>query len=304
MMNLLTTKQYDTVEEYLEDLEIELLREECKNTFFLLTLKRAIREGEKTHYCNAIWNDQGRLVFALFLFSNSIIYGSHLLDNQFEAVDQSLEALISQNKCKDLSWLHAFQPALNRMQTYLTKNTDVNLKLIDEVSCYDIRTVKWSSRSFDLKNDPLTQLKIANDSLDFIEPWTEAYLDETTESENMIRLPTSALGMEEQIKEGNIYVLYYNNEPVSMAWKRRPTKNGIAISLVYTPKDKRGKSYANCCVSLLTELLLKEYQYVTLFVDNKKNLEDNLYTRIGYKLIGNAARLLVTDIQYKNLKNF
>lgn len=292
-------KEYDDLEAYYVEIEPHLLIQECKNTFILLTIQRAIKEAKnETHYCSAVWNDQGQLVFALFSFSNSILYGSFLLDDQFEAVDASLEKFIAQEKHKGLSWGHAFQPALSRMQKYLVEHTDIHLKIIDEVCAYDIREVQWSSRSLELKADPTTQLRVATDSFDFIEAWTDEFLDETTETENMIRVPTAALGIDQQIQEKSIYVLYHHDEPVCMAWKRRPTKHGIAISLVYTPKNKRGRGYANCCVSMLTEELLTQYQYVTLFVDGKQNLEDNLYTRVGYKRIGEGGRLLVTDAEY------
>jgi predicted GNAT family acetyltransferase len=88
-----------------------------------------------------------------------------------------------------------------------------------------------------------------------------------------------------------IYILYVDGIPVSMFWKRQPLRNGCSISFVYTPNTERGKGYASACVAMCTELFLKEYSFVTLFVVRQQDSNKNLYTSIGYQLVGKSARL-------------
>jgi predicted GNAT family acetyltransferase len=87
--------------------------------------------------------------------------------------------------------------------------------------------------------------------------------------------------------------MYFDGVPVNMAWKRRPLTKGISVAYVYTPKEHRSKGYAATCVALLTEELLKSYEYVNLFALGSQNPEKNLYTTIGYQWCGEAGRLVV-----------
>jgi predicted GNAT family acetyltransferase len=78
------------------------------------------------------------------------------------------------------------------------------------------------------------------------------------------------------------------DEPVAMAAKLRPTRHGIAISLVYTPPDKRGLGHASRCVASLSQQLLAEgRQFCTLFTDLNNPTSNQLYQRIGYCHIAN-----------------
>ena len=51
-------------------------------------------------------------------------------------------------------------------------------------------------------------------------------------------------------------------EVVSMMKKSRPTKRGVTVGLVYTPKDKRRKGYARTLVAEISKELLKDYEFL------------------------------------------
>lgn len=58
-----------------------------------------------------------------------------------------------------------------------------------------------------------------------------------------------ALNMaEKKIIQGELY-LWEDEAPIAMAASSRKTRNGIVVSLVYTPKELRGKGYASVCVA-------------------------------------------------------
>jgi predicted GNAT family acetyltransferase len=85
------------------------------------------------------------------------------------------------------------------------------------------------------------------------------------------------------ISRGNLY-LWDNRQPVSMAMKTRPMRNGISISAVYTPPEYRGKRYATACVGALSQILLdKGWKYCALFADLANPISNRVYQKIGYK---------------------
>ena len=65
-----------------------------------------------------------------------------------------------------------------------------------------------------------------------------------------------------------IYLLFDNEVPVSMARKAGKTPHGNAINLVYTPPLLRRNGYATECVAKLSKFLLEEgNEYCFLFTD-------------------------------------
>ena len=77
-----------------------------------------------------------------------------------------------------------------------------------------------------------------------------------------------------------------DDQPKSMAAKSRPTKNGVAVNMVYTPPEERGKGYATACVAQLSQRLLDDgYQFCTLFTDLNNLVSNHTYQKIGYTLL-------------------
>ncbi len=73
---------------------------------------------------------------------------------------------------------------------------------------------------------------------------------------------------------------------VSMVAKSRPTRHGISISLLFTPRDLRGQGYATACVATLSQQLLGEgYQFCTLFTDLDNPVSNHIYEKIGYTAV-------------------
>jgi predicted GNAT family acetyltransferase len=69
-----------------------------------------------------------------------------------------------------------------------------------------------------------------------------------------------------------------------MAAVSRPTPNGISVSLVYTPPEKRGNGYASACVAALSQRQLDAgKRFCTLFTDLSNSTSNALYQRVGYR---------------------
>jgi predicted GNAT family acetyltransferase len=100
---------------------------------------------------------------------------------------------------------------------------------------------------------------------------------------------TAQLAAYQRIEEGDIY-LWEDQGPVSIAMKTRPTRNGISVSLVYTPPELRGRGYATACVGELSRLLLESgYRFCALFADVSNTAANHIYQSIGYEPINEYA---------------
>ena len=88
----------------------------------------------------------------------------------------------------------------------------------------------------------------------------------------------------ENINDG-LYYVWENNNIVSIAKKARPTKNGMAINSVYTPKEYRQKGYATAVVAELSRTILNSgKKFCTLFTDLANPTSNSIYQKIGYKI--------------------
>jgi predicted GNAT family acetyltransferase len=78
-------------------------------------------------------------------------------------------------------------------------------------------------------------------------------------------------------------------QPVSMASNSRETRNGAAISLVYTPPEFRGMGHASRIVAALSDRCLKSgKKFCNLFTDLLNPTSNSIYQKIGYRQIGES----------------
>jgi predicted GNAT family acetyltransferase len=136
------------------------------------------------------------------------------------------------------------------------------------------------------------QLRLAiPDDINRVKRWYMSFSGTVGERIGLTEASKQAL---ERIKARELY-LWDAGIPVSMAMKNRPSRNGIAVSGVYTPPRKRRKGYATACVAALSRLLLKsEYKFCSLFTDLANPTSNSIYQKIGYRPV---ADFTVYDFQ-------
>jgi GNAT superfamily N-acetyltransferase len=89
---------------------------------------------------------------------------------------------------------------------------------------------------------------------------------------------------ERRVDAGDLFLWEDEGRPVSMAMKVRPTSRGISVSLVYTPRELRGRGYASACVAALSQQLLDAgWQFCSLYTDLANPTSNSIYQRIGYR---------------------
>lgn len=91
-----------------------------------------------------------------------------------------------------------------------------------------------------------------------------------------------------KVAEGQAFIWRVGNKTVSMAFATRPTKNGVSVGPVYTPKEHRQNGYASALVAELSALLLKKWKFCTLYTDLSNPTSNKIYKRIGYRSIGRS----------------
>ncbi len=88
---------------------------------------------------------------------------------------------------------------------------------------------------------------------------------------------------EQRIADRDLF-LWDDGGPVSMAAKTRHSTHGVVVSLVYTPRELRGRGYASACVAALSQQLLDAgWKFCALFTDLANPTSNDIYQRIGYR---------------------
>lgn len=96
------------------------------------------------------------------------------------------------------------------------------------------------------------------------------------------------------VQNQELYLWEEDGQTVSMAAKLRPTRHGIAVGMVYTPTDQRGRGYATRFVATLSQQLLDEgRQFCTLLTDLRNPTSNRLYQRIGYRYLADFHEYLL-----------
>ena len=72
---------------------------------------------------------------------------------------------------------------------------------------------------------------------------------------DLVRCTESA---KRRVSERSAFLWEHEGRVVSLAAKSRPTRHGVTLNLVYTPKELRGRGYATSCVATLSQQLLNE----------------------------------------------
>lgn len=92
------------------------------------------------------------------------------------------------------------------------------------------------------------------------------------------------------IQNGSVF-LWKNasGKIVSMASNNRTSKNAATLSLVYTPRELRGKGHASQIVAMLSQKLLSDGKTrCNLYTDLTNPISNSIYQKIGYKFLGES----------------
>jgi predicted GNAT family acetyltransferase len=87
------------------------------------------------------------------------------------------------------------------------------------------------------------------------------------------------------------WVLWEDQEPVSLVGYGNATPNGIRIGPVYTPPELRGRGYASALVAAVTTMLLTNgHDFCFLFTDLANPTSNSIYQQVGYKPVADVEQ--------------
>jgi len=132
----------------------------------------------------------------------------------------------------------------------------------------------------DIALSPGELIRATAEHVDLVAGWTAAFSEVT---HDRLDVP-QALERAQAMIDASCLYLWLDKTPVSMAWRARPTRNGIVVSGVYTPPVFRNRGYATACVASLSQLLLDEgFQFCALYADLANPVSNHIYREIGYR---------------------
>jgi hypothetical protein len=84
--------------------------------------------------------------------------------------------------------------------------------------------------------------------------------------------------------------IWQDGESVSMAVSRECVEGVVRLAFVYTPPLKRGRGYAEACVSELSRRIQGNGQRAILYTDLGNPTSNSIYRRIGYRAVAEGLR--------------
>jgi RimJ/RimL family protein N-acetyltransferase len=273
------TRFYDDINQYYELVYPFLLKREVENGLPLSlidTLKKDIeRYGEDPPVLCTVNRDDNIILISLRTppYNQILSYTEDL-----EAIDILIKKL--NRKYSEIPGVLGFKEGAERFAKLWCEIKAVKFKLAMNERLYKLTHVAEETLG---KHQFIKATDLYED---IVLRWGMEFMLEALPERDSEINERSLENRKEDIKEGRIFLLIDNDEPVSMARKAGKTPNGIAVNLVYTPPKLRRKGYATECVAKLSKLLLEEgNNYCFLFTDLSNPTSNSIYQKIGYQAV-------------------
>ena len=283
---------YENVDEFYDISYPFLLKHEAENNLplaILISLKKNKNNyGEEKPLLFSLTNNKELELIALRTPSHDLLIA---YTNNLEGISVLVDELFKRKE--KLPGVLSFKEAADTFANLWCERKTLKCKMFRKERVYKLEQVSEDTlgdRQFSVASK--THQKLV---LQWVgELMREILLDSTEDDIERLK-KTYAKEFEEN--KSSFYLLFDNNEPVSMVRKAFKTPNGNFVNYVYTPPSLRRKGYATECVAKLSKLLLEEgNKYCFLFTDLSNPTSNSIYQKIGY-------RPVIDENHYKFLEN-
>jgi predicted GNAT family acetyltransferase len=270
-----TNKEFlETYKEYLEKYPVEL-------QLFLLNLADEAKVLDQTSSRGGVWQD-GKLAL-LFLDANPFNLQLYGVDNS-EAATASLVRYLTDNDIKIKGILG------NAVDTDLFKKCYLKL---NEVTFR--KHLAMDIMVLERLNGMLpggTIVHPSEDDFEFLFQGIKAFCLEALHEE--MDDETARQRVQAFLKDEHFY-LYKNDEgiPVSFAHARLTTDGGSRLSMVFTKAIFRNRGYGKSMMYLVSQRLLSQSSYCTLFVDKDNPVSNKAYKDVGYRILRDNIEYMI-----------
>ena len=261
-------ERYEDPQAFLRDAMELLLRNEAANNL-IIGLAERLRYPTEALLCT-VRDGQAVVAAALMTSPRPLV----LSDAPADAID-ALERELT-NQVVAVSGVIATSPTADAFADRWCKCHHLQHHLHLALGVHELDRVMFPEKA------PGTFRVATMQDLDVTGRWIDAFAAEIHEpiAEDGLTKARAA------IEQGRIFFWESDGQPVSMAGWNRRLVNGIAIGLVYTPPDQRGRGYASNCVAALSQQLLDSgWKFCCLFTDLANPTSNKIYRNIGYRMI-------------------
>lgn len=133
----------------------------------------------------------------------------------------------------------------------------------------------------------------ANEHIDLVTDWFMKFVEESLPNEP-VTLEDAKKIATGRIQNQDVFIwMNDSGQEVALNMRTRPTKNGVAISFVYTPKEARGKGYASAVVAQTSQRMLDSgKKFCMLYTDIHNPTSNSIYQKIGYNEIATSKNFI------------
>ncbi len=273
--------RYSNINAFLDE-NLEFLEQEEAANNLLIGIPRSILSGQAFYdeiNLYSIKDEQGDVLFSLVQTPphNFLIYAADLIS------DQSLLALIKELADANIQTSGIIGP----------EELSISFAKLWQVQKGHSWRINFRQLAYQLDN--LKEVSPAKGKLrtatpedfDLIFKWM---IDFEIEAMGNLNATGNEKAIRYKLKHGKFF-LWEDEVPVCMAGITRPTRHGITINYVYTPKAFRGKGYASNCVHDLSQLMLKDFQFCSLFTDRDNPTSNKIYQQMGYYPVSKSLEI-------------
>ncbi|KAI8144557.1 hypothetical protein BJV82DRAFT_712503 [Fennellomyces sp. T-0311] len=286
---MLTVRRYQDANTFLNETRQELEVSELEHSFPLWAASVLAQGALGNSYCGAVFNGS-KLVYALVAFDEGMAFTTLILDETVEP-REAVKMLVD-DVCSAPVVIKRIQGDSNLVFAKEAWNGQLDLHFKLWVYVF----LREDISQLNNKNDDTFFLRqVTPIELPMLMEWTITFYQDCG-LRNVFNEEENYSTCAQQIQQGNAYFWCHRDKgPVSMIWKRRPMSQGCSIGYVFTPSTYRGRGYGGNMVAAFTRMLLQDYSYTTLSVDGKRHPHDNMYTRVGYRLVREVDEYVVTN---------
>ncbi|MBE1554284.1 GNAT family N-acetyltransferase [Sporosarcina limicola] len=273
-------KLYEDVHEFALKAEPILAdREDVYSLFF--GVLQAIKAGRYDKPFMATIEERGEVLALCQMTSphplNLIVVDENRLD---ESVDLLIKSLVD----FEINSVISLKPWVYRFAEKWQVETGMDHQLLMDQGLYRLDRVNES-----LEQSPGSWRYAGESDCPLIEKWFNLFEEDSGLPITAAEEVTKRIAL--FIAEQEVFLWEHDGEVVSMMKKARPTKQGVTVSLVFTPKEKRRKGYARTMVAAGTKELLKAYDFCVLYTDLLNQTSNKIYQEIGYERIADSVHL-------------
>lgn len=275
-------KVYDNAHDF--ERKIELILSEKEDVFSLFWgVLQAIKAGNYENPFMATIEEDGR-VLALFQMTpphplNLIFVDEIRLEEIMDVfTNKMVELEINFNSIISL------KPWAYKVAKIWEIKTGRTHQLLMDQGLYRLNKVNET-----LEHSPGTWRYAEESDSSLIEKWFNLFESDTGLPISSIEYVKKRVAM--FLKEREVFLWEDKGKIVSMMKKSRPTKNGVTVSFVFTPKEERKKGYARTLVTAVSTELLKDFDFCVLYTDMMNPTSNKIYREIGYERIADSVHL-------------